>query len=361
MNTDKLDDYQVDGFIHTVKLNSPDSITPVQDSNGVARACIKECYVKKHKADGEVEDVTKMKVNPNDKAGTIWSYSEYKKAMEEIRKAAGFTDFEYQRVDMAFDCFSKDCYQRFRKLNRYLITCLAELTSASNVYCTVDLFANEQVSVAFKTRGCEAENYDKAHQMGEAGDHSRFELRLKEMSKRDQSIPMSELFVREWTERLESAINKRNTWKAQCHCNDALERLYRKEKDAFPVRFRSLTDFLTFYQDCIFSKRQLVDLLSRFPDEVSNPLYRAEWHKKHYGIEYFSQKDLNHVVSELKRAMREFFENWIWEGVPTTLFRQSATHFSGVADQPKRQNFSVEWTDLRSGLEAMPISNMVGE
>lgn len=309
MQVEKLKAYRVEGSIHTVKLNSPDPVTPGQDSDGALRACVKECYVKKHKSGGEVQEVTKMKVNPNDKAGTILTYSEFRRTMEEIRKAAGFTEFEYQRVDMAFDSYGKEFYQRFRKLNRYLITCLAELTSARNVYCTVDLFTNEQISVAYKTRGCEAECYDKAHEMNELHDHTRFELRLKEMSQRNQSIPMSELFSQEWTMRLDRAISKETTRKAQIHCNDALERIYRKEKDAFPVRFRSLTDFIIYYQDCIFSKAQMVDFLSRFPEEVSSPMNRAEWHKKHYGIEYFSGKDLQYAVREIKRAMRDFFEN----------------------------------------------------
>ena len=309
MKADKLQDYCVRGSIHTIKIDSPDSVIPKQDTDGAIRGCIKECYVKKHKSDGEIEEVTKIKVNPNDKAGTILAYSEFLKTMQEIQEAAGITDFEYQRVDMAFDSFGKNFYSRFAKLHRYLVTCLAELTSANNVYCTVDLFTNEQVSVAFKTRGCEAECYDKAHEMNEAGDHSRLELRLKEMGKRDHSIDMAELFVREWANRLEKAISKANTWQAQLHCNDALERIYTSNKDAFPVRFRSLTDFLIYYQDCIYSKRQMIDLLSRFADEVSNPVYRAEWHKKHYGIEYFSQKDLRYVVAEIKRAMSVYFDN----------------------------------------------------
>ena len=72
--------------------------------------------------------------------------------------------------------------------------------------------------------------------------------------------------------------------------NDELERIYKEEKDAFPVKFRSLTDFLIQYQNCIFCKAQMVDLLSRF-DEVKNPETRAKNHKKRYGIEYFSKKD----------------------------------------------------------------------
>ena len=60
------------------------------------------------------------------------------------------------------------------------------------------------------------------------------------------------------------------------------------------------------YQDCIFCKAQMIDLLSRF-EEVKDPKQRAENHKKRYGIEYFSKKDVQAAINEVKRATREFF------------------------------------------------------
>ena len=72
------------------------------------------------------------------------------------------------------------------------------------------------------------------------------------------------------------------------------------------IRFRSLTDFIIQYQDCIFCKKQMIDLLSRF-EEVKDPKIRAENHKKRYGIEYFSKKDVERAVAEVKRATEEFF------------------------------------------------------
>ena len=88
--------------------------------------------------------------------------------------------------------------------------------------------------------------------------------------------------------------------------NDELEYIYKSDKDAFPKRFRSLTDFLIQYQDCIFCRRQLIDLLSRF-DEVKDPATRAKKFKSRYGIEFFSAADVRAAVDEVKRATTEFF------------------------------------------------------
>ena len=84
-----------------------------------------------------------------------------------------------------------------------------------------------------------------------------------------------------------------------------LARIYQEDKAAYPVKFRSLTDFLIQYQDCIFCHRQLVNLLELIG--VDNPESRARNHKKRYGIEYFSKSDLKKAVDEIKRATEKFF------------------------------------------------------
>lgn len=91
--------------------------------------------------------------------------------------------------------------------------------------------------------------------------------------------------------------------------NDALEQIYREGKSSYPRKFRSLTDFLLQYENCIFCKSQMIDLLSRFPDEVKNPKTRAENHKKKWGVEFFSQNDVKKAIAEVRRAALEFFDN----------------------------------------------------
>ena len=118
-----------------------------------------------------------------------------------------------------------------------------------------------------------------------------------------------------WYTRLDKAL--KNLDKVHQRYNDELEKIYKEEKDAFPVKFRSLTDFLIQYQNCIFCKAQMIDLLSRF-DEVKNPETRAKNHKKRYGIEYFSKMDVEYAVAEIKRAAEKFFE-----GTEMNLFEKS--------------------------------------
>lgn len=307
MNPQKIETYRVNGFIHTANLNTSDDIMPAQEEGGAREACLKTISLRKLTEEGEFEEKNVLKFNPNNLKGTVYRFSDFLEVLEKVQEAAGFENFEWRRIDLALDSYEPGFYHKFQKLNNFLVCCVAEASRARNKYRTLDLFTAEQLSVAFKTDRYEMESYNKAMEMGEANDHSRLELRLKKISDYSHGEPIDEHFLVNWTKRLDDAIATKNTWQMQIHFNDELERIYKTQKDAFPVRFRSLTDFLIYYQDFIFSKRQMIDLLSRI-EEVTNPVNRAEWHKKKYGIEYISKSDMRMAVKEIKRAMREFFE-----------------------------------------------------
>lgn len=308
MNQKKIETYRVDGFIHTVNLKTSDAVMPAQEKGGAKEmACIKSCITKQLKEGGEVKEETTIKVNPNNLKGTVYRFSDFLKILEKVQTAAGFENYEWRRVDVAFDSYEPGFYRKFQKLNNFLTMSMAEASRARNKYRTLDMFTSEQLSIAFKTDRYEMESYNKAIEMDELNDHSRLELRLKKISDYSHGESVDEHFLVNWTKRLDDAISSNNTWQMQLHCNDELERIYKTQKDAFPVRFRSLTDFLIYYQDFIFSKRQMIDLLAR-TEEVKNPVNRAEWHKKKYGIEYISKSDMRLAVKEIKRAMRQFFE-----------------------------------------------------
>ena len=127
------------------------------------------------------------------------------------------------------------------------------------------------------------------------------ELRSKDWNDND----IKKEFVEKWFLRWDKAL--KNLDKVQERYNAELERIWKEGKNAYPCRFVTLREFLMQYQDCIFSKKQMIDLLERLDGEVKNPKSYAENYKKRYGIEYFSQKDVEQAVAEVKRAILEFF------------------------------------------------------
>lgn len=295
MNKKKLEKYNLTGSIHTLAVKSPGI---VQDIMVEVSKCI---TANSQTANGKT---TTSIINPNKLDGDILKYSDFLIVLDTILAGAGIDEYAMVRADLRLDSYDIEHYRDFAKLNRYLISALAVTYKVKNKYKTVDLFNNRQLSVAIKNKYFECENYDKrAESDGKDSAMSRLEERSKSWKDND----LKKEFVDGWFRRWDKAL--KNLTKVQMKYNDELEKIYKEDKNAFPRRFTSLREFLMQYQDCIFCKAQMIDLLTRLEGECSNPKTYAENYKKRYGIEYFSQKDVEKAVAEVKRATLAFFDN----------------------------------------------------
>lgn len=312
MNKQKLDNYNLTGSIHTLSIKSPGMVEDIQEE--VAK-CISSNSQSKNGM------VTTSVINPNKLMGDVFSYQEFQAVFNTILAGAGISDYNLIRADMRFDNYEPEHYKQYAKLNRYLISMLAVTYKVKNTYKTENLFNHKQLSVAIKNDYFEIENYDRAAKSELTENHTELaQARLEERTvsrtfrklyekckPEGEDINMEILkaeFTDGWFARWDKAIQ--NIDKVHQRYNDELEKIYKEDKNSYPTRFRSLTDFIIQYQDCIFCKKQMIDLLSRF-EEVKDPKIRAENHKKRYGIEYFSKKDVEKAVAEVKRATEEFF------------------------------------------------------
>jgi hypothetical protein len=315
MNKKKLEEYCLTGSIHTLSIKSPGTVKDIDEK-------VSNCIVA-HSSQTQNGEITTSVINPNKLIGDIFSYSEFETVFDTILCGAGIRDYNLIRADMRFDSYEPDHYRKYSKLNRYLISMLAVTYKTKNNYKTNDLFSQRQLSVAIKNDYFEIENYDREAKSKITENHkepakARLEERtvsrgwrnLYKKSGSEQALIdwnmayMKKEFTDGWFNRWDKAAQ--NIDKVHQRYNDELEKLYKEDRNSYPTRFRSLTDFLIQYQDCIFCKAQMIDLLSRF-EEVKNPKTRAENHKKRYGIEYFSQKDVAAAIDEVKRATVEFF------------------------------------------------------
>lgn len=295
MNQKKLDNYNLTGSIHTLSIKSPGIVNDIQEE-------VSNCIIASSQTKNS--PTTTSIINVNKLLGDVFNYSEFETIFDTILAGAGIDEYAIVRADMRFDSYDADHYRQYAKLNRYLISALAVTYKVRNAYRSTNLFTQKQLSIAIKNKYFECENYDKnAESNGTDAAESRLEERSKHWTDKDLKREFTDGWFRRWDKAMGNLELVQKTY------NDALEQVYKADKNAYPTRFRSLTDFLIQYQDCIFCKAQMIDLLSRFPDEVKNPVNRAENHKKRYGIEYFSKKDVQRAINEVKRATSEFFES----------------------------------------------------
>ena len=296
MNQQKLNDYNLTGSIHTLAIKSPGIVEDIQEE-------VSNCIIASSQTKNGT--TTTSIINVNKLMGDVLRYSDFEAVFGTILAGAGIDDYNIVRADMRFDSYDREHYRQYAKLNRYLISLLAVTYKVKNAYRTTNLFSQKQLSVAIKNKYFEVENYDKeAESDGADAAKSRLEERSKSWTDKDLKKEFTVGWFRRWDKALE------NVDKVHKAYNDALEQLYKEDKNAYPTRFRSLTDFLIQYQDCIFCKAQMIDLLSRFEEVgADRAKTRAENHKKRYGIEYFSKKDIQKAIKEVKRATIEFFDN----------------------------------------------------
>jgi len=295
MNQKKLKDYTLTGSIHTLAVKSPGMVEDVQES-------VSNCIIVSSQAKADGRTTTSI-INPNKLMGDVFKFSEFETVFDTILAGAGISDYSIVRADMRFDNYDPEHYKAYAKLNRYLISALAVNYKVRNSYRTTNLFSQKQLSVAIKNKYFEIENYDKE---AESNGTDMAKSRLEERSKAWKDTDLRSEFIDHWFARWDKAL--KNLDAVQKRYNDELEKIYMEGKNAYPCKFRSLTDFLIQYQDCIFCKAQMIDLLSRFPEVgPAKAKTRAENHKKRYGIEYFSKKDVETAIAEVKRATIEFY------------------------------------------------------
>ena len=297
MKSNKMSGYNLTGSIHTISVRSYGLVEDVPTE-------LKNVISTSAKTNGTSKSTTSI-INPNKLHGEIYHYSELYSVMGEILAAAGIDEYSLIRADLRLDSFDPKHYEQYAKLNKYLISALAVTYSVKNCYRSTDLFSQAQLSIAIKNRHFEAENYDKEAESG-GSDVAKSRLELRSKSFEAENLPNE--FTGHWFLRLDKALT--NLDRVQARYNDELIRLYHEGKDADPCQFRSVTDFIIMYQDCIFTKAQLIDLLSRIPEVGPDKAkVKAENHKKRYGIEFFSLNDMRAAVGEIKRATIAFFRS----------------------------------------------------
>lgn len=304
MNIRKRNEYEekmnLNG-IDTLSGYVPQQISEKNMKNGV-KCNINQCNYQVAK------ERTYLLINPN-KNGEgeklITKYSDFVEKMSVILRNVGsdLDSYDVIRADFCFNSTDKDTYSSYQKLHRLLISCLAKAYKYKNCYVSCDLWDFERLSIAIKKDDSEIENYNK-HRESEGKDEcaNRLELRSKRMS----GTSIEYQFLTKWFERLDRARKCFND--TQMECNEHLEKLYKMDLEKPPKErnYLSLNAFLLQYKESIYTRKQMINLLSRF-DEVKNPTKKADKFKENHKIEYFSQKDLEYIIDVLKKQTEKYF------------------------------------------------------
>lgn len=301
MKPEKRQGYDLLASVHTTQI---ETMNEYDDAPEYIKNCVNSRFRKKD--GGEL-----LILNLNRLVGDLFSYHDFTVAFDTVVSEIGIEEYAIKRIDMRFDSYDSDHYREYQKLNRYLISMLACAYETKNNYKTDGLFSQRQISVAIKSDDFEIENYDREVKNQNTGNVTeQAKSRLEERSKRkDRSTiwkvkDLEDIFCKTWFRRWDKAYKCMND--VQRRYNEALAKIYYEDKDKKPAVFKSVSEFLRRYQDCIFTKKQLIDLLTRIG--VENPETAAKNFKNRSGIEFFSKSDIKYAVDQIKRSTLRYFE-----------------------------------------------------
>lgn len=302
MEIDKRQRYKNNLYaaIHTLAIKC----SYVDEEVAGRKNIVKSCSKKKIRQQEYYEYY--LQLNPNKAVGAetlVKTYSELKKILEQAFEEMKITNFRITRADFCFNSDQSEDYELFKKLNKLLIACIADAENIKNCYQTVDLWTNKSLSVAVKNDYIEAENYDKGLQShGMTETKNRLELRSKRVKK---SLDVE--FQEKWFLRLDKACERFEF--VQDRYNYELSRIWKidSERSKKERDYISVDAFLIKFKDCIFTRKQLIDLLANMG--VKNPAVKAKKFKDKHQIEFYSKKDLTEVIEALKIHAKQYFES----------------------------------------------------
>ena len=286
------------GGLHTVAIKTGWIDVDAISGHPIVKSCVRK------KIRGKEAYEYYLQLNPN--KGThqeiMSSFSEYIKIIKDVLAAAGCSEFTITRADFAFNSDNSEDFQMFRKLNKLLIFGIAEACKTQNDYETFGLWNGVPLNAAVKNGYIEAENYDKeAESKGKTQAKNRLELRSKRIS---CSLP--EEFLQGWFGRLDKAVEQFQA--VQDRLNEEMVRQWieNQKKDRKDRGFLSITQFILWNRNRIFTRGQLESLLDRIGSQ--NPKTTAKKLKSKHRIEFFSLTDLRIITKALKKILTNYFQ-----------------------------------------------------
>ena len=310
MKQDKRKAYTLKASIHTLQIDLPNGIGADKVTND-----IEEAFAPTIRSDGTGTVI----INPNRVDKDCFSWSEFCKQLDFLLETTDITDFVVKRCDLRLDTYGAKDYKRYAKLNKLLISLMATAYTTKNCYISRNMWTDEQISCAIKNPYFQVENYNREYKNFVTSNcieiaTSRFEERsmAKAFNQHDPSTSeqlnnIRTEFLVAWKKRWEKALEK---FPEVCdRYNTELVKIwYDEQSKTNETRFRTVNEFVRFYQNNIFCRKQLVDLLTRLGyTEAQAKELAGKW-KTRYKFEWFSKKDVNYAAKEIHRATEEFFE-----------------------------------------------------
>lgn len=211
------------------------------------------------------------------------------------------SQFKISRVDLAYDTYAAGDYGLYCKLNRLLLSLIANKYKCYNAYASSDFWNDDIISLKIKSRQFDIENYDKSLQEPDGKTANRFEIRVKNIYIPDvlQAIAYAEnkaltIIDKAVTKDNYNAVVDRFTYNILLKISEAEDK-------------EEVNDILVSKSHILINTNQITQIFEAV--DYYNPAKKAERfiNKKH--IEKISFNMVKNYAEDIKKAIINYREN----------------------------------------------------
>lgn len=280
-----------DAYMHTVEVLA-DSEIKANENRGIKNNTKEHDIAKcKHRA-----IINANKYNEYD----LVKHSEFKKTLENIMVENNVNDLKLNRADLAINFYDDKSFNKYLKLNLYLLNLISLIYTFENTYVSEDVKGFKKHSIAIKNDRMQIEFYDKQKESNNTSPvAARLEFRKLKMGEHDTNY-----LANYWTDILKKLPKLMDVYIE--NINDILEDKY-YNTDKKVKEWNNVNSFIARHQLLICSRKQLIDIYKRLG--AKNPLESAKSYKKRNYIEYFVKDDLKTYIGVLIEIIENYFEN----------------------------------------------------
>lgn len=299
MKKSELQKYQLRASIHTVEIRS-DNKPDIFKCMGCGPV-----YLDK-------SDIWKVKVNPNDYGGDIFSYSHLTFLMDSLFFDGKLENPFYYRTDIRLDSY-EDNFQDYYKLNLLLISLFAMLFNDSNYQAIAHFLtqSKEFSDISSQNQYWQVKYYNKKFQTNDRDPaKARLEFRSLKSTRKSGYLPID--IKAKWFNKLDKLPALYENLQKQCN-QDLLVAYeeYCKYNSKQQRKRDLLTEFFSNYSNglTVFTRKQLVNFLIECGIEPCKAKDRAEYIIGKCNMEFFSKTTLIEYIEMIKSSMDTFFDN----------------------------------------------------
>lgn len=287
-------------------------------------------------------DIYNYRINPDkyDKSRAksdlgIYDFTEYSEIMKKIFEKTVLDEPRKTRIDLRFDSFSENSFEKMLKLNKFFVLLVAHSENLKNKYQSKDPVELWDLTVCVGNHAIELENYNKALQEPTGAVTNRLEARSKRLPDTPEELKEQTAWL-QWKAIFRRATTRNNLDGFLKRVNNNLIRIfptYRYEQmtktnhNGEILKEKSfeyiLNQFILTYRNTLYTQKQIIALIQELKrgeaaekgescqDFTKYARAKYKYLKDNYPFDLYTLQNVKDYLKKLSETADLFFGNGV--------------------------------------------------